>query len=95
LGAESPTLQKGGSLDAVFNDVMEVATAVLRQFSRVAHVSLMGRHRILLEELELKEDLIKKVKDLPVDPNGHLLFGNREVDGQVESVSNVITGFNA
>ena len=38
LGAESPILQERGSLKTVFNDVMEVATAELCQFSGVDRV---------------------------------------------------------
>ena len=35
------------------------------------------------------------MEDLPIDPNGYFLFGSREVDGQVDSVCNVITGLAA
>ena len=47
---------------------MEVTTSELRLLSRVAHVSVRGKRRIFLEELNLKKGLVKIAKYLAVDP---------------------------
>jgi len=47
---------------------MEVTTSELRLFSSVAHVSVIGRRRFLLEELNLEKGLVKIAKYIAVDP---------------------------
>lgn len=83
-----------GQLMKALDEGFNTAFTPMRQFCRVANLSVLERRRIFLEELHLKSFPLKETLKLPVDIEKGLLFGSeKKNEDEVTNVESIIADY--
>lgn len=81
-----------GPLMKALDEGFSTAFTPMRQFCRIANLSVLERRRIFLEEMHLKSFPLDEAGKLPVNLDQGLLFGKKErPDGEDVNIETIIS----